>query len=259
MGLLAIGWSGKTSPGFAMEDSGSVTDACADANGDGAVTVSDGVQVLRAAADLSSSCTLFSCDVDGSGSVGLTDGVNVLERAAGFSLGTAYGCPVPSTQHDFSTFARFELSVLGFFPFCAPTGSVFHVVIRRETDDVFDLELSVLTIRPVGDAACVDALGQADDGGCFAVVSQPDRVLSADEVVRVRAAFAAISINEARDPECGAAGAPIKSCQSDVLHWDDTEVSTYRCSERWLSLQTSVNLTVLLDTLIVEPEPTPTP
>ena len=98
MGLLAIRWSGKTSPGFAMEDSGSVTDACADANGDGAVTVSDGVQVLRAAADLSSSCTLFSCDVDGSGSVGLTDGVNVLERAAGFSLGTAYGCPVPSTS-----------------------------------------------------------------------------------------------------------------------------------------------------------------
>jgi len=55
---------------------------CGDADLSGAVTVTDGVQVLRAAADLSSSCTPARCDVDGSGSISVTDGVNVLRAAA---------------------------------------------------------------------------------------------------------------------------------------------------------------------------------
>jgi hypothetical protein len=65
---------------------------CGDANGDGNVSVSDGVQVLRAAAGLSSSCTgNDDCDVDGSGSITVTDGVNVLRKAAGLS--TVDNCP----------------------------------------------------------------------------------------------------------------------------------------------------------------------
>ena len=58
---------------------------CGDADGNGDVTVTDGVQVLRAAAELPSSCTPAVCDVDGDGSVGVTDGVNVLREAAGLS------------------------------------------------------------------------------------------------------------------------------------------------------------------------------
>ncbi len=64
---------------------------CGDADGSGAVTVTDGVQTLRAAAGLSSSCTAATCDVDGSGSVTVTDGVNVLRKAAG--LGAPDACP----------------------------------------------------------------------------------------------------------------------------------------------------------------------
>lgn len=64
---------------------------CGDADLSGAVTVTDGVQVLRAAAGLSSSCTLQRCDVDGSGSITVTDGVNVLRNAAGLSAISA--CP----------------------------------------------------------------------------------------------------------------------------------------------------------------------
>jgi len=55
---------------------------CGDANGDGRVTVTDGVQVLRAAAGLSSDCTPARCDVDGNGTISVTDGVNVLREAA---------------------------------------------------------------------------------------------------------------------------------------------------------------------------------
>ncbi|MCC6763878.1 MAG: hypothetical protein IT293_04365 [Deltaproteobacteria bacterium] len=58
---------------------------CGDADLSGAVTVTDGVQVLRAAAGLSSDCTAARCDVDSSGAITVTDGVNVLRNAAGLS------------------------------------------------------------------------------------------------------------------------------------------------------------------------------
>ncbi len=64
---------------------------CGDADGNGSVTVTDGVQTLRAAAGLSSSCTAIACDVDGNGSVTVTDGVNVLRKAAGVTI--AESCP----------------------------------------------------------------------------------------------------------------------------------------------------------------------
>lgn len=68
-----------------------VDPVCGDADASGAITVTDGVQTLRAAAELSSSCTPARCDVDGSGAISVTDGVNVLRAAAGLSF-TA-NCP----------------------------------------------------------------------------------------------------------------------------------------------------------------------
>jgi hypothetical protein len=69
-------------------------DRCGDADGNGAITVTDGVQTLRAAAGLASSCTLARCDLDASGTVSVTDGVNVLRAAAG--LAVTLGCPSPA-------------------------------------------------------------------------------------------------------------------------------------------------------------------
>ena len=65
--------------------------ACADADGDTTVTVTDGVQVLRAAAALPSACRVEVCDVDGSGAVTVTDGVQTLRAAA--ELPTDLRCP----------------------------------------------------------------------------------------------------------------------------------------------------------------------
>ena len=64
---------------------------CGDADGNGSITVTDGVQTLRAAAGLSSPCTPARCDVNGSGDVTVTDGVQVLRAAAG--LPTTLACP----------------------------------------------------------------------------------------------------------------------------------------------------------------------
>lgn len=66
---------------------------CGDADGNGSVNVTDGVQVLRAAAGLTSTCTqnANNCNVDGTGDVTVTDGVNVLRKAA--SLAITENCP----------------------------------------------------------------------------------------------------------------------------------------------------------------------
>ncbi len=55
---------------------------CGDVDADGRVTVTDGVQVLRAAAGLSNPCDAAQCDVDGDRSVSVVDGVNVMRLAA---------------------------------------------------------------------------------------------------------------------------------------------------------------------------------
>lgn len=65
---------------------------CGDADASGEVTVTDGVQVLRGAAGLSTACSVEICDLDGSGNVSVSDGVNTLRKAAGLSV-VADRCP----------------------------------------------------------------------------------------------------------------------------------------------------------------------
>ena len=93
---------------------------CGDADGNGSVTVTDGVQVLRAAADLSSGCSqrANSCDVDGNGSVTVSDGVNTLRLAA--DLPVTANCPGGGADADVSAvvdvtvpFLTLGLSALG--------------------------------------------------------------------------------------------------------------------------------------------------
>lgn len=59
--------------------------ACGDADLNGSVTVSDAVQILRSAADLTTTCSNRVCDVDSNNQVGVTDAVNVLRRVADLS------------------------------------------------------------------------------------------------------------------------------------------------------------------------------
>jgi hypothetical protein len=73
-----------------------------DVDGDGKITDTDGVNVLRAAAALSSGCTLALCDVDSDGQITDTDGVNVL-RAAG-ALASACDDPVPPDGPEVTEF-----------------------------------------------------------------------------------------------------------------------------------------------------------
>jgi hypothetical protein len=73
---------------------------CGDADGNGSVNVTDGVQVLRSAAGLDSTCTAQpnNCNVDGVGAITVTDGVNVLRKAA--SLPVTDNCPGGTGDDD---------------------------------------------------------------------------------------------------------------------------------------------------------------
>lgn len=61
---------------------------CGDANDNDTITVTDGVQALRAAAGLANTCE-DGCDVDGSGVITVSDGVNILRKAAGLTINEA--------------------------------------------------------------------------------------------------------------------------------------------------------------------------
>ena len=79
VGAVALGWLPNTAHAQFFK-------LCGDVDGDKKVTVTDGVQVLRAAAGLSSDCTAAICDVDVDGTITVTDGVTTLRKAAGLSI-----------------------------------------------------------------------------------------------------------------------------------------------------------------------------
>jgi hypothetical protein len=86
----------------ALGASSAYAQPCGDADGNGNVSVTDGVQALRAAAGLPSSCAAGRCDVDGNGSISVTDGVNVLRKVAGLAITEA--CPGGSTNASVRAF-----------------------------------------------------------------------------------------------------------------------------------------------------------
>ncbi len=91
-GALTVRAPGATATGRTPTPTARATPTlCGDPNASNTVTVTDGVEVLSAAADLPTGCTTAICDVDGSGAVTVTDGVLVLRFAAG--LDDSLACP----------------------------------------------------------------------------------------------------------------------------------------------------------------------
>src|SRR5262249_54889799 len=79
---------------------------CGDADGSGAVTVSDGVATLRAAVGLDSLCSDEACDIDGSGAITVTDGVGVLRKAVGLEV--TDNCPSASSGQPTTIFKEVQ-------------------------------------------------------------------------------------------------------------------------------------------------------
>jgi hypothetical protein len=90
---------------------------CGDPDASGAITVTDGVNVLRQSAGLPSTCSGVParCDVDGNGTVSLTDGVNVLRAAGGLAVTLSCGVATTVTPLIGPVQAALEIGI-GFIP-----------------------------------------------------------------------------------------------------------------------------------------------
>jgi len=119
---------------------------CGDADNSGSVTVTDGVQALRAAAALASTCTASLCDIDGSGSITVTDGVNVLRKAAGIAI--TESCPPQSVDEQVQTLLKSTLPVFGDLTKLGTgaqaAGTSSGICENVDGDAVFDQETSTI-------------------------------------------------------------------------------------------------------------------
>jgi hypothetical protein len=212
--------------------------------------VTDAVRVLGAAAGLLSTCAPERCDLDGNGAVTVTDGVGVLTRAAGLHFWEYYRCPVPSETVDFSEFARFTLSREPALGYCPEIGSVLSADIARQDDGAYIARLAVAVERPLGGPDdCEFTFDPVGAPTCIGGEPQPDRTLTPDEAEGLRSAFAAVEVYEARPPIC--AIAVFDPCIIDHFEWDGVRADDYPCSGRRVDFTTAKALIETLNGLIV--------
>lgn len=141
---------------------------CGDADGNGQVSVTDGVQALRAAATLSTTCTAARCDVDGNGSISVTDGVNILRKAA--ALPITENCP-GDTQSQVQDLLQNTLPIFGQLTKVGGGGSpaqIASVFACDNEDGFFEIDDETGAISFVNcqlDVFLYDGTLSSDDGG----------------------------------------------------------------------------------------------
>jgi hypothetical protein len=102
---------------------------CGDANRTGSVTVTDGVLVLRAAAQLPSNCPRERCDMNVDGGISVTDGVLALRVAAGVE--TQVACSASQADVIFGSIVK----SVGFGGTASPAGRARAAGTTQECPD----------------------------------------------------------------------------------------------------------------------------
>ena len=196
---------------------------CGDADLSGERTVTDGVLVLRTAAALTGGCTLASrCDIDGSGAITVTDGVAALRLAAGLSVDVACVTQVV----DRSDFSLFDFGHFLSFGYCPRIGAPTRFLLV-ENEGRLDRVATILVEGSPGDSDCLADVTPVPPAACVKTMDLPTRTLSGDEEARVRNAFAAITLEPERSPDCGRT--PIEPCLVESFAWDGFAVTDFAC------------------------------
>ncbi len=219
-------------------------DQCGDADLSGTRTVTDGVLVLRTAAELAGGCSVASrCDVDGNGQITVTDGVAALRLAA--ELPVTLACR--DVVVDRSQFVLFTFDRRSAFGFCPPLDSVSRVVLSAGANGV-TRSANVIVAGTPGDPDCLEEdITTVPPVACAREVALPDRLLTADELTRVRNAFAAITIEQQRHPDCSRV--TFDPCLIDELTWDSSPITDFVCGEPRLLADQAAALIAVLDSL----------
>jgi hypothetical protein len=217
---------------------------CGDADLSGTRTVTDGVLVLRTAAELASGCAVASrCDVDGNGQITVTDGVAALRLAA--ELPVTLACR--DVVVDRSEFILFSFDRRAAFGFCPPLDSVSRVVLSAGPNGV-TRSANVIVAGNPGDPDCLqEEITTVPPVECAREVTLPDRLLSADELARVQAVFAGITIEQQRHPDCSRI--TFDPCLINELVWDASPITDFFCGEPRLLPDQSAAIATVLDSL----------
>jgi hypothetical protein len=201
-----------------------------DCNHDGRVTIDEivvGVRVAlgNAAAD--------ACDVGGPGFAidGLVTSV----------LNSLLGC---TSLRDRSDFERFTYSLNPAFGYCPAVGAVHDAEIDRR-GDTYLLRRSIIDI---GTAGVDDCLRETVIGPpCLIAQPDPCRILTDDEINRIRNVFAALTLWTAADSFC--LFGVEDPCLVVAAQWDDLQVSDALCSASRLDSDQSERITALVQSL----------
>jgi hypothetical protein len=160
-------------------------EVCGDPDDSGTITVTDGVQILRGAAGLSSLCTGRVCDMDGTGQVTVSDGVTALRRAAGLSSRVSCGAAIADVFGELTKTGSVARLHLGNLP--SPTAGAVDAVTAIDGPQAVlpgDVGTFAVTLAPgEGDliVGARDALGRPLDG--FFQLSLEAR--AAEEIVQI--------------------------------------------------------------------------
>ena len=217
---------------------------CGDADTSGSVTVTDGVLVLRTAAELGGGCQIASrCDVDGNGEITVSDGVLALRLAA--DLSATRNCRNAVVDRaSYTTFTFNRRSAVGF---CPPLNSASRVILSR-TGDTITRSALVFEEGTVGDPDCLQEDLMTDPPvACVRETALPDRALTAEEVERVDAVFAAITIEQQRNPGC--TQVTFDPCLINEFTWDTFAITDFACGEPRLLSEQSQAIIAVLDSL----------
>jgi len=229
---------------FAAVAHAATPDECGDADASGSRTVTDGVLVLRTAAELTGGCSVSSrCDVDGNGAVSVSDGVAALRLAAGLDAPLACRNAVV----DLSAFTVFSFTRHSAFGFCPPLDSVSAMVVSRVGGTLqIDGGKAIVAGIP-GDPDCLSDATTVPPVACAHEIDLPARALTADESARVTAAFAAVTREQQHAPDC--TRVTFEPCLIDEFSWDASAITDFACGEPRLLTDQSAALIAVLDTL----------
>ncbi len=205
--------------------------------------MTDGVLVLRTAAELNEGCSAISrCDVDGSGSVTVTDGVVALRLAAG--LDAPLACP--DVVVDRSAFTIFQFNRRSAFGFCPPLDSVSQIILS-DVEGGVERHAMVIVEGTPGDPDCDPEIMPVPAVACAKEITLPARLLTADEVARVEAAFTSVTVEQRQNPDCPRR--PFDPCLINEFTWDATTITDFVCGQPRVLAQESGELIGVLETL----------
>ena len=217
---------------------------CGDADLGGSRTVTDGVLVLRTAADLAGGCSVVSrCDIDGNGSITVTDGVAALRLAAGLTVDVR----CPNDVVDRSNFTLFDFSHRFAFGNCPRIGAPTRLILSAGQSGI-TLDATVLVEGTAGDPDCLPDTTPVPEAACVKTMQLPSRVLTAEEETRVRNAFAATTLELQPDPDCGRV--TVEPCLIEDFNWDGFEVTDFACGAPRLPPDQAAAFDALLASLL---------